>query len=162
MIEKGKYNVLIMHQYPKEYKFSKDEEHKKNFEESKYFDLVITGHYHQIEEFNVGKTRYLNPGSSLAAFGNEEKLEPSIWIFDTETKEYERVKIPEAVRIVAKEIDNPDDFLNDIKEENIYRLTVKTLPEKKTLMNAKKVALDVQLKLKEKEESTMQEEISDF
>lgn len=162
MIEKGKYNVLIMHQHPKEYVHEKEEIFKANYEASKMFDLVITGHYHNIEEFVEGKTRYLNPGSTLSAFGNEENMDPSMWIFDTDTKEYERVKVPGAVKIIAETVEDPNGFLNDIKDENIYRLTISKMPDKDILMKAKKIALDVQLKLQEEEEVMIEKSLENF
>lgn len=78
MIKKDAFNILLLHHYPKEFMYEDNELYKNNWEVSQSFDLVLTGHYHHIEEFSKGKTRYLNPGSSLAAFGNEEDLEPSV------------------------------------------------------------------------------------
>lgn len=154
LVDNSKKNVLIAHGMPVDFLGSEKvgDTNKGDLLSNKteLFDFVVCGHYHGINEFAKGKTKYLNAGSSLSAYGNEVH-EPSIWILDAKDLSYERVKIPVAVQLVCESPKNVNSFIDNIKEENIYRLYVSKneIIDKKKLINAKKRALEIQFKYKD-------------
>lgn len=154
MLDESKKNVLVAHGFPRSY-FGDGEISTKDTNDggilsnkTKLFDLVITGHAHSIDEFRSDNTRYLNPGS-LSASSNDSGESPSIWILDTSDLSYTRVKIPVAIQLIRSKPEDVNVYLDSIKEENIYRITVdsKDNIDRKSLLKAKRAALDVQIKL---------------
>lgn len=154
LVDPTRKNVLVAHGFPKDYYNSGC---LSNLEinnggilskKTQLFDLVITGHYHSIDEFTSGKTRFLNPGS-ISATANDSGDDPSIWILDTENLSYKRVKIPVAVKLIKAAPKDVNDFLQKISEENIYRLSINSKEniDRKSFLKAQKAALDIQLKL---------------
>lgn len=152
LIEKNKKNVLVAHGYPRPYTPGTKVNNKTDVggmlsNRTEKFDLVITGHYHSIDGFVRGKTHYLNPGS-ISATANDSGNDPSIWILDTETLKYDRAKIPCAVKLIRETPKDVNNYLDNITEENIYRLSVvdRNVVNRKTLIKARKIALDIQFK----------------
>lgn len=152
LLDNNKKNVLVTHAFPRDYlgdgKVSKQDTNVAGLLSNKalLFDLVITGHYHKVDEFQEGKTRFLNPGS-LSAFANDD-TDPSIWILDTETLSYERVKIPCAIKLYKIRPRDVNTYLQNINEENIYRFYLRqdARVDSKLLLQAKRVALDIQFR----------------
>lgn len=139
-------NVLVAHEFPRDYLGGGSV--TGYFNECKdAFDLVITGHYHNIDEFTNGGTRFLNPGS-LSAHGNVDTT-PSVWVLDTDDLSYERVIIPCAINLKRSEPKDINKYLSEIKTEDIYRIKVDPNADidRKLLLKTKRVALDLQLQL---------------
>ena len=125
--------------------------------------MVITGHYHNSDEFEREGVRYLNPGS-ISSSGNM-KTDPSVWILDTEDLSYEQVKIPCAISLKRSEPKDINDYLSKIEAEDIYRIKVgaDASIDRKLLLKAKRKALDLQLQLNvENMKSVKKEKIDTF
>lgn len=169
LIKNNKKNVLIAHGFPRDFlgDETSSEENKADLLSNKteLFDLVVCGHYHGIDEFSKGKTKYLNAGSSLSAYGNEVHS-PSIWILDTDNLKYSQVKIPVAVQLVCEDTEDINTYLDNIEDENIYRLYIlkEDVIDKKKLLKAKKKALEIQFKYKNQKlcDKEKKEQIDDF
>lgn len=141
-------NVLVAHGFPKDLKTGSIPNETAGDligKKSQLFDLVITGHYHKAFEFESGSTRYLNPGA-ISAYANDV-FDPSIWILDTETLQYERVEIPCAIKLIDVTPEDPEEFLDSVSEENIYRVRVAKMPSKEVISKARRKALDLQFRL---------------
>ena len=163
LIDSSKKNVLVAHGFPRDYigtGLANDKDTNVGgvlSNKALKFDLVITGHYHIIDQFKIGKTQFLNPGS-LSSYSTATGFNPSIWILDTSNLYYTQVEIPCAVKVIESTPDDLNSFLDSIKEENIYRLTVssKTSIDRKRLFSANKKALDIQFKLIPKKEPVIE------
>lgn len=155
-------NVLVAHGYPKSYLDDRERSiYRSSTREgvlsnkSELFDLVITGHHHTTDVFEYHDTVYLNPGSinpSVTTRGHE----PSIFVLDTDDLSFERIKIPCALKIIYVSLDDPTDFLANIDDENIYRITAKTQPDKKTLIEALRKSIDIQISYETKKHEAKQ------
>ena len=170
LLDKTKKNILVAHGFPRDYmngNETKEVEHDGDvlsISRTTAFDMVITGHYHNIDEFEIKGTKFLNPGA-ISGFANADGNDPSIWILDTETLEYERVVIPCAIKLITVKPNDVNSYLSKINKENIYRITIysKTDVDNKILSEAKKKALDIQLKIiKAKEEKANIEKVDGF
>jgi len=97
IITKSRFNVLLIHKMivtKKLWPTQTDFIYAKDFLRKYDFDLIISGDNHNffIEEYNG---RFLiNCGSLMRMSIDQTSFEPSIVIFDTDTKEYEVIKIP--------------------------------------------------------------------
>lgn len=167
LLDNKKKNVLVAHGFPKNYgttnlpSTSETNVGDVLSNKTRLFDLVLTGHWHMVDKFNVGKTSYLNPGS-ISNFGNDD-TPLSIWILDTDNLSYEQVKIPCAIRIRNKRGKDLNRVLESVDTEDIYRIKTATLDyDRKILLQAKKIALDVQLKADKQQEEHVVENVSEF
>jgi len=97
IITKNRFNVLLIHKmiitkklWPTQTNFIYARDFLKKYD----FDLVVSGDNHNffIEEYN-GKF-LINCGSLMRMSVDQTSFEPSIVVFDTDTKEYETIKIP--------------------------------------------------------------------
>lgn len=149
-------NVLVTHAFPRDYYNGLPLKDSGTdgvvTTKALLYDLVITGHYHAVDEFDIGDTRFLNPGS-ISGFANNS-ADPSIWILDTETLDYKRVKIPCAVKLINVKPSDVNDYLNNISKENIYRIYIdsKENIDRRALLKARRTALDIQFRLISQEE----------
>ena len=163
-----KRQVLVAHAFPKDYLGGGERpDHEFTGVISKRaleYDLVITGHYHAVDEFSEGKTRFLNPGA-ISAFGNSTTA-PSIWVLDTEDLSYERVRIPCAIQLITASPTDLTQYLDSIEDENIYRLYISSREQidRKSLASARRRALEIQLRLVESSDASeaTKETHSDF
>lgn len=168
----GMKNVLVAHGFPRDY-LGDGEIHDTNgngayesvlSSKTLDFDMVITGHYHNIDEFTKKNTVFLNPGS-ISASGNDDGNQHSIWILDTDTLSYERVKIPNSVRLITVKTDDINGALAAVNTEDIYRIYISSKEniDRKVLFNARRVALDIQLKVSSESASADEtEKVDDF
>lgn len=167
----GMKNVLVAHGFPRDYFGDNSIVDKDNdtggliSNKSLEFDMVITGHYHVIDEFKQGNTVFLNPGS-MSEYSSGDFNGASIWILDTDNLTYERVEIPCAIRLVKSTPKDVNDYLSSIDKENIYRVSLfsKSIIDRKILYKARKIALDIQFKLIEdsKPEQEQVEKVDGF
>ena len=146
-----KKNVLVAHGFPKDFINDKFNDSPNNqggvlSNKTRLFDLVITGHYHKVFEFSIKDTVYLNPGS-ISGSGNDSNFDPSIWILDTKDLSYERVKIPNAIKLIDVTPEDATSYLDSIEDENVYRIRVKDIPDRKLVNKAKKNALEIQFRV---------------
>jgi len=97
IVTRNRFNVLLIHKMvviKKLWPTQTDFIYAKDFLKKYDFDLVVSGDNHNffIEEYN-GKF-LINCGSLMRMSIDQTSFEPSIVIFDTDTKEYEVIKIP--------------------------------------------------------------------
>ena len=67
---------------------------QKLLEDYPYYDLIVTGHNHQRFIKRVDDRTLVNPGSMMRETVDQIEYEPSIVVFDTETRETVVEKIP--------------------------------------------------------------------
>lgn len=150
--KEGYKNVLVAHGFPRDYFGDGNIGNGSNpnvlSNKMLEFDMVITGHYHIVDEFFQDNTIFLNPGS-ISQYSSGNFDDSSIWVLDTDTLEYKRVVIPCCIRVVKAAPKDVNDYLSSINEENIYRISVasKANIDRKILFKARKIALDIQFKL---------------
>lgn len=161
----AKYNILVTHAYPKDYfaylRSSDDEaEDVLKPEIATQFDMVLTGHYHSTDEFIINNTKFINPGS-ISPSTSTKGHEPCFFIVDTNDLSYQRINIPNAMKIIYAETKNIDEYLNNIQDNNIYRIKSVKPADKLALIKAQRKATDIQITV-EKVERKEIKKIDDF
>ncbi len=108
----GMKNILLLHQSIDRFIYSPLEPPTINLEElPKGFDLIIDGHIHKREEVNLGRTKFIICGSTVATQTKDEGAK-GYYILDTKTMNLE-----------FKEIENQRKiFVFDIKENHMNEM----------------------------------------
>lgn len=108
-LDNNKINIAFIHDYimPKNTKVNYE---FKQCVETEY-DYVFCGHYHYDYDYQIGKTRYINPGSLMRmTIANEDiNRHPKIILFDFNSKD--------KIKYIKLDIKSSKDVLNNV--ENI-------------------------------------------
>jgi len=125
----GDFNILVTHRMVIDSKLWHDQtdyEYGPNLLKENKFDLIVCGDNHQqfVHRLKDGRT-LINPGSLMRSSTSQIDHEPAIYIFDTDTRDYERIPIPvkpaeKVFRIdqIEKEkemSDEMDKFISELK-----------------------------------------------
>lgn len=90
------WNVLIIHALMTPKKFFENVSHLTPEQLKTNANLVLVAHYHIPYEKEVNNTKFLNIGCSGRLSISEAKIEPSVLLIDTETREIEKIKLKSA------------------------------------------------------------------
>ena len=123
------FNVLVIHAMisDKDYWASNLEfTDAKELLEAYDFDLILSGDNHKPFVIKSGRKTLINGGSLMRSSIDQMDHEPSIMIFDTHTRKYEKLYIPIEP---AEDVMKIEDYEKEKEKNENLELFIKSLPE---------------------------------
>ena len=117
----NKRNILIMHGRVDYYGEENEPEYDLPRSIAEHYELVVAGHVHLPSVAKLKGGKVLTPGSlTPSSQANSKTQRPSVWIYDTETKDLERIELENPPRIYELAVE--DGKINEALEEgSLYK-----------------------------------------